>query len=200
MWKCWVQGAEAYISGRLFGYEAKVSLHSSGECQWSCTDTWVKRDPNRRNADRHMARWHLTYPQDNNSILAFRVAIPVAELRLEPSMPNRKRVLWVGNAPPRSTVEFCFYFTRQADEPPATDGNPALQHLASLRLRDGRWFVVFVWLRSLSAPDIAAARDAAIVQAHEAGVEIRPEFRIALFALPSADTSAAVIEVCATDA
>lgn len=147
-----------------------------------------------------MARWQLTYPQDNNAILAFRVAVPVSELRTEPVPPDQKKVLWVGNVPTESTVEFCFYFTRALDGPPSTHINPALRHVASLQLRDGRWLVTFVWLRSLSGVDIAAARDAAVMQAHEAGVLVRAQQRIALFALPTADTSAAVLEVCATDA
>ncbi len=200
VWKCWVQGAEAYIAGRLFGSEAKISLHSTGECQWSCTDTWVRRDPNRRNADRHIAKWKVVYPQDNTALLAFRVAIPLSELRTDAVQPGQKRAFWVGNAPAGSTVEFCFYFTRELHGPPATDSNPALRHVASLRLRDGRWLVTFVWLRSLLAVDVTAARDAAVTQACEAGVLVRPEHRIALFALPTADTSAAVLEVRATDA
>ncbi len=108
--------------------------------------------------------------------------------------------IMVGSAPTGSTVEFCFYFTRALDGPPPTDGNPALRHIVSLGLRDGRWLVAFVWLRSLSAADIAAARDAAVDQARVAGVQVRAEHRLALFALPTAETSAAVLEVCATDA
>lgn len=200
MWKCWVQGDEAYIAGRLFGSEAKISLHFTGECQWSCTDMWVRRDPSRRNADRHIAKWKVVYPQDNTALLAFRVAIPVSELRPEPLQPGQKKAFWVGNAPAGSTVEFRFYFTRELAGPPATDSNPALRHVASLHLRDRRWLVTFVWLRSLSAVDVTAARDAAVTQAREAGVQIRPEHRIALFALPTPDASAAVLEVCATDA
>lgn len=200
VWKCWVQGAEAYITGQLFGTEAKVSLHSTGECQWSYTDKWVLRDSTRRNADRHMAKWYLTYPQDNNAKLAFRVAVPVSELRPEPAPLGRKKVIWVGNAPTGSTVEFCFYFTCPLDGSPPTDGNPEFRHIASLRLRDGRWLVAFVWLRSLSATDIVDARDAAVAQAQDAGVQVRAEHRLALFALPTAESSAAVLEFCATDA
>lgn len=200
VWKCWVQRDEAYITGRLFGTEAKISLHSSGDCQWSCTDTWVRRDPSRRNADRHIARWQLTYPQDNNAVLAFRVAVPVSELRPEQVQPDQKKAFWIGNAPAGSTVEFCFYFTRECDGSPATVSNPALGHVASLRLHDGRWLVCFVWLRSLSAVDVAAARDAAVTQVRGAGVQVNVEHRIALFALPTANTSAAVLEVCATAA
>lgn len=140
----------------------------------------------------------MTYPQDNNAILAFRVAVPVSELRSEPITSSQKKAFWIGNAPVGSTVEFCFYFTRQLDYPPPTDGNPALRHIASLKLRDGRWLVVFVWLRSLSASDIAAARDAAVAQARADGIQVCAEHRLALFALPTAETSAAVLEVCAT--
>lgn len=195
-----MQGSEVYIAGRLFGAEAKISLHSSGDCQWSCTDMWVRRDPNRRNADRHIAKWQLTYPHDNNAILAFRVAVPVSELRPQPIPLGQKKAFWIGNAPEGSTVEFCFYITRQLDEAPPAGGNSALRHLASLPLRNGRWLVVFVWPRSLSAVDVAAARDAAAAQAREAGVQVRQEHRIALFGLPTAETSAAILEVCATDA
>lgn len=200
VWKCWVHGSEVYIAGRLFGKESKISMHSSGECQWSCTDSWVLRDSCRRNADRHIAQWQLAYPKDNNAILAFRVAIPVSELRPEPVPLSQKKALWVGSAPIGSTVEFCFYLTAPLDNPPATDSNHKLRHIASLHLRDGRWLVAFVWLRSLSATDIAAARDAAVAQAREAGVQIGAGHRLALFALPTGETSAAVLEVCATDA
>lgn len=200
MWKCWVQGGEAYIAGRLFGADAKISMHSSGDCQWSCTDMWVRRDPSRCNPDRHIAKWQLPYPRDNNAVLAFRVAVPVSELRPEPIPPGQKKAFWIGNAPNGSTVEFCFYFTRELAGPPYSDGNPTLRHLASLQLRNGRWLVVFVWLRSLSALDVATARDAAVTQAREAEVQVRPEHRIALFALPTAERSAAILEVCATDA
>lgn len=200
IWKCWVSGAEAYISGRLFGGEAKVSLHSSGECQWSCTDTWVLNDPTRRNADRHIAKWRLAYPTDCNAVLAFRVAVPVSELRPEPLPTGQKKALWVGNAPQGSTVEFCFYITAKLEAAPPASSTAETRHLASLRLRDSRWLVVFVWLRSLSAKDIADARNDALAQAREAGVKVSSKHRIALFALPTGDTSAAVMEVCAPDA
>ena len=120
--------------------------------------------------------------------------------RLFVLMYLRVSLVFAVNAPVGSTVEFCFYFTRALDSQPATDINAALQHLASLPMRNGRWLVAFVWLRSLSAVDVAASRDAAVAQAREAGVQVRAEHRIALFASPTAETSAAILEVCATDA
>jgi hypothetical protein len=200
VWKCWVQGDETYITGHLFGTEAKISLHSSGECQWSCTDLWVQRDPTRRNADRHIAKWSIVFPSGDNATLAFRLAIPTSELRSLPQPPGAKKAYWIGGAPTGSTVEFCFYFTRQSTVALRTDSNPALRHLASLQLRNRRWLAAFVWVRSLSAVDIAAARDAAVAQARAAGLEVLPEHRLALFGLPTAENSAALLEVCATDA
>jgi hypothetical protein len=200
VWKCWVQGDETYITGQLFGTEAKISLHSSGECQWSCTDLWVQRDPTRRNADRHIAKWSIVFPNDDNAILAFRLAIPTSELRSYPRASGSKKAFWIGGAPTGSTVEFCFYFTRQIGVAPATNSNPALRHLASVQLRNRRWLVAFVLLRSLSAADTAAARDAAVAQVREAGIKVLPEHRLALFASPTTENSAALLEVCATDA
>lgn len=200
MWKCWVQGDEVYLTGHLFGAEAKVSLHSSGLCQWSLTDSWVKKDVSRRNADRHIARWNMAFAQGSTAVLAFRVAIPVSELRSWPLPKGQKKAYWIGGAPTGSTVEFCFYITPILNGQPKVNTNPALRHLASLPLRNGRWLVCFVWLRSLSAADIADLRDAALTQATEAGVQVRPEHRIAFFASASKENSAAVMEVCASAA
>lgn len=200
VWKCWVQGDEVYLTGHLFGAEAKVSLHSSGVCQWSLTNSWVKKDVSRRNADRHIVRWNLELPEGSTSKLAFRVAIPVSELRRWPLPEGQKEAYWVGGAPIGSTVEFCFYVTSVLDGQPKTDTNPALRHLASLPLRNGRWLVCFVWQRSLSAADIAEARAAAVAQAIKAEVQVHPEHRIALFASATNYNSAAVMEVCATAA
>lgn len=199
VWKCWVQGDETYISSRLFGSQAKISLHSSGQCQWSYTDTWVHKAPIRRNADRHIAKWSIAFPQDDTALLAFRVAVPISELRSISWQAGQKKAMWVGNAPAESTVEFCFYFTRAFDALPTTDGNPALRHLASLQLRNRRWFVVFARLQSLSTTDIAAARQAAIAQARDAGIQVHPDFRLALFALPTTQHCAGLLEVSATD-
>lgn len=198
LWKCWVQGNEAYITGQLFGDEAKISLHSTGSCQWSCTDSWVLRAPDRRNADRHIAKWQIVLPHDANAVLAFRVAVPVSELRPIPLAQGQKPAFWIGNVPAGLTVEFCFYFTRRLDASPAFVYQPGLRHLASLRLRDGRGLIIFVRLLSLSAIDMVAARDAAVAQALAAGIPVHPGHRLAMFALPTAETSAAVLELSAT--
>jgi hypothetical protein len=91
IWKCWVHGNEVYITGHLFGTEAKISLHSTGECQWSFMENWVLGNATRRNSDRHITIWNLTYPKDDNAILALRIGIPVSELRVQPVPPRQKK-------------------------------------------------------------------------------------------------------------
>jgi hypothetical protein len=117
VWKCCVHGNEAYIFGGLFGGEAKICLHSTGECLWSRTARWVLGDLNRRNSDRHIAKWQLKYPRDNLAYMAFRVSVPVSELRREPERPGQKKAFWIGSAPSGSTVVFFFYFNRKLDCP-----------------------------------------------------------------------------------
>jgi hypothetical protein len=53
VWKFSVHKNEAYILTRMFGSDAKVSLHVNGQCQWSATETWVKKVGGRRN----VCRW-----------------------------------------------------------------------------------------------------------------------------------------------
>jgi hypothetical protein len=50
VWKFSIHKNEAYILTRMFGSDAKASLHVSGQCQWSATETWVKKVGGRRNA------------------------------------------------------------------------------------------------------------------------------------------------------
>ena len=80
VWKAWVQGDESYITSRMFGSDLKVSIHSSGECQWSCTDTWVKKQDRQRNALRHIVKWKISPPTTNQALMVFRVEIPVSEM------------------------------------------------------------------------------------------------------------------------
>lgn len=197
IWKIWTQGDEIYASSRLFGGLAKVSLHSTGECQWSFTDVWVRNQPGRRNAERHIAKWKVHYPNDEHALLLLRIAIPASELRDLPPPTDQKRVLWIGNVPTEATVQLLLYVTSAQDLPPTTDNAVDHRRLASFQLRSGRWLVLMVHLVSLCAQDVAEARDMAIAQTREAGIAVRPGYRIAFYAPPSLDNSAALLEVAA---
>ena len=80
IWKAWVAGNEGYIASRMFGRDMKVSFHLSGQCQWSATDTWVRRQKTLRNAERHVHRCQVTYPVSSEAFLLFRVEVPGTEL------------------------------------------------------------------------------------------------------------------------
>lgn len=164
IWKAWVQGDEGYLATRMFGKYQKVSFHSSGQCQWSCTDEWVRQQEGRRNSDRHIVRWAMAEPHSGQATLIFRVDIPVSEVRLLPPPTDRKKVLWVAGAPSEATVRFTLFIAPASEHDPAPSDTEVRRHLFSLRLRSGRWIVVFVEVLSLSPSGLSAARRAVIDQ------------------------------------
>jgi hypothetical protein len=201
IWKAWVHGDEAYISSRMFGSDMKVSFHSSGQCQWSATDTWVRRQTGVRNSERHVHRWHVDYPADNDSLLVFRVEIPASELRTLPPPRDRKKVWWVSGIPEGATARFLFYITRPSDVDPGLIAATPLRHLFSLRLRSARWLVSFVELISLSGADIESARTAVLTEVKSLGLVPSADHRMSLFSQPPAEGGAhGLLELCLTEA
>jgi hypothetical protein len=175
-------------------------LHCTGDCQWSCTDSWVLRQPVPRNSDRHIFKWKIIYPTASQAVLAFRVAIPQSELRALPPPTDKKKVFWVENIPPEATVQFLFYVTMPTASAPSTESESRHKHLASMQLANQRWLVVFVEVISLSEDDIRTARAAVVQQILGAGHTMSPEYRIAMFANGGENNSHALLEVCATAA
>ena len=201
IWKAWVQGDEAYLTSRMFGSDVKASFHSTGHCQWSCTDTWVMQQPNVRNSERHIVRWTVDQPATDEALLIFQVEIPVSELRDGTPPTDKKKVFWVSGAPPESTVRFLAYLTRPSETDPAPSESGSMRHLFSLRLRNARWLVVFFELISLSVHDIAEARRAVQDQAVAAGFSPAPEHRASLFIQPHSEGGArGLLELCLTEA
>ncbi len=201
IWKAWVQGDEAYLASRMFGSDIKLSLHSTGQCQWSRTDSWVMRQSGVRNADRHVFRWTITQPTTDQALLVFRVEIPMSELRDQPPPKDKKKVFWVSGAPVDATVRFLAYITRPSEPDPAPSTTGSMRHLFSLRLRNARWLVVLVELISLSERDIAEARRTIQAQATAAGFPPKPEHRACLFIQPPPEGGAhGLLELCLTEA
>lgn len=199
IWKAWVQGEEAYIASRMFGSDLKVSLHSTGVCQWSCTDTWVLRQPKPRNADRHIVRWEVTPPSSDQALLVFRVDIPISELRLQAPPKDKKKVFWVSGAPEGSTVRFLVYLTRPAAADPAEHSPLPNRHLFSLHLRNDRWLVVLFALISLSTDDLAKARTAVLGHLCETGHKTTEDHRVSLFLRSNEGGPNGLLELCLTE-
>lgn len=164
IWKAWTQGDEAYLATRMFGKYQKVSFHSSGQCQWSRTDEWVKEHEDRRNSDRHFVRWEAPESQNGQATLVFKVDIPMSEIREMPPPTDNKKVFWVSGAPHEATVRFAIYMAPHSEHDPAPLNTDNRSHLFSLRFRSGRWMVVLVQLLSLSNSDLSSARRAVIDQ------------------------------------
>jgi len=95
IWKVWTNHNDIYLSSRILASEAKVSLHESGECQFSNTSESFAQ-LGRKNRERHMQRWQrrLPYPQ-SNVVYLFRVIFPQSELRIASAEEKvAKNVIW----------------------------------------------------------------------------------------------------------
>jgi hypothetical protein len=142
VWKFIADKSDIYIHTRMFGSDTKVSLHATGDCQWSCTDHWVKKVPGPKNAERHMVRWHLARPDGADAQHVFRVRIPESELRAVGAQEKLANVQWLPAPPEGQTVSFECYITPRCDGDPALGAKFPHPHQFSLPLSDGRWFVV----------------------------------------------------------
>lgn len=196
IWKAQAQGEEAYIFNRMFGADAKVSLHSSGECQWSATDNWVVRTKALRNADRHFAKWKVIPPTGDVASMAFRVDIPVSEIRHYEAPRDKKKVFWISGAPVGSTVRVIFYLTRISDAEPTLGAMLPHRHLFSLRFRSGRWLVALFDLISLSETNLHEVRQAIRRQHRDAGLMPTPELRACAFMEAQEGEPQGLLELC----
>ncbi len=203
IWKVWVHGDEAYIASRAFGKYQKVSLHSSGIAQWSLTDDWVKEQPTRRNADRHIVKWTMPAATQKKAALVFKVQIPCSELRQLPTPEDKKKVFWVSSVPSETTVRFLFYMTDVHDGDPTPQDSNTRRVLFSLRLRSGRWLVSMLDAVTLSSADLSNARRAVIDQFVPRAAQLDlNEMRAALFCQPNESEvdCHGLIELCLAEA
>src|SRR5687768_13079936 len=141
VWKIWTRKSDVYILTRMFGADAKVSLHASGECQWSATETWMKRNPGHRNAQRHISRWTLPPLKASEANHVFRIQIPESELRCIENDEKLNEVVWLSPPPlGKSTLVEC-YLTPVCTGDPTTESKVPHSLLRSFPLSAGRWLV-----------------------------------------------------------
>jgi hypothetical protein len=195
VWKFWVQKSEIYILSRMFGADTKVSLHSTGDCQWSATGAWVKKVPGRRNADRHFVKWVMPRPNGAAALHVFQVRIPETELRVIDLAEDLSAVQWLPAPPKGHTVSLECYITPISQSDPALTANLPHPHLFSLPLADGCWFVVLNHVPRLDGKDLEPLRKQMNAQARAAGIEPKPEHRGSAFTV-SNGTARGFIELC----
>lgn len=194
VWKFWVQNNEIYILSRMFGRDSKVSLHKSGTCQWSLTDHWVQAEHDRKNADRHMARWHIERPTGTEAQHIFRVHIPVSELRPVQVEEKLAKVRFIPVPEGGASVTLECYITPASDSDPALQSNLNLPIEASFPLAEGRWFVIMSNVSPTAGCDITQLRKAALGEMRE--YIPQKEHRIAAFTEQAGSTKG-LIELCA---
>jgi hypothetical protein len=195
VWKFSVQKNEIYILSRMFGSDAKVSLHSSGECQWSATGAWVKKVPGRRNAERHITKWVMPRPSGTTALHVFQVRIPETELRTIDLTENLRSVEWLPIPPNGHSVSLECYITPATENDPALLANLPCPYLFSLPLADGRWFTVLHHNPPLDGKDLEPLRNQMNTQAMVAGIQPKPEHRGSAFTV-SEGTARGLIELC----
>jgi len=196
VWKFSVHKSEIYILSRMFGSDAKISLHASGECQWSGTGVWVKKVSTRRNVDRHFTKWVAPRPTGSSAMHVFQVRIPETELRVSDLPENLNEVEWVPVPPVGGTVSLECYITPPSQSNPALYTNLPFPHLFSLALADGRWFTVLHHVPPLDGKDLEPLRSQMNAQARAVGIEPNPKHRGSAFTVGEGFTRG-LIELCA---
>lgn len=182
IWKFVTQGDEAYIFSRMFGSQVKVSLHASGECQWSAPSEWVKAAPGRRNADRHFKKWQALRPDSGSALHVFQIRIPTSELREVSDESDLDDVRWL--SPPQgisTTLTIECFITSVLTSAPSPNAVPGRTRLFSLQLTSGRWLVGFTNSEYVAPESIEEIRQHCWRDAQAAGIELSPEMRGAAF-------------------
>jgi hypothetical protein len=177
VWKFIAQRADVYIHTRMFGDEAKVSLHGDGNYQWSGTDAWVLKVPGRKNADRHMKKWRLARPVGDAAQHVFRIRIPESELQGINGGEQLEKIRWLPTPPEGWTASLECYITPRSNDDPALTAPLPHHHLFSLPLRDGRWFVVLFQVLLLEEGRIERLRKHMRDETRAAGFAPEPSHR-----------------------
>ena len=196
VWKFGTHKNEVYILSRMFGSDTKVSLHSSGSCQWSATDTWVRKAPGRTNAERHITKWEMPRPSGKDALHVFQVRIPETELRPSGLAESLAAVKWLPIPPPGHTVSLECYFTPLSQANPALATNLPCPHLFSVHLPEGRWFTVLCNVVPLNGGDLKQLRSEMNARAKAVtGADPNPAHRASAFTVGEG-TTRGLIELC----
>jgi hypothetical protein len=99
VWKVITRRRDVYIVSRMMGWVAKVSLHESGQGQFSFTARWVEA---RQMAlgQRHLDRWLVRKPTSAEAAHVFRLVFPFSELKTVGPPKNASSIIWL--RPPES--------------------------------------------------------------------------------------------------
>lgn len=179
VWKFFANKDDLYVSPRMFGSDAKVSLHASGQAQWSLTSEWVLRDTSRRNADRHMKRWLSPPHVTGKATPLFSLRFSILDLRRMGGDEDVAEVHWLkANSDAPAVALECFRIDA-GEVTPGISRQRAV--LASLPMASGHSVAI------LFNPNIALPQNLDAVRTHmrdlatASGLVPSPAYRAALF-------------------
>jgi len=164
------------------GSSTKVSIHESGQAQWSMESDWYGRNkPNQPNRGRHIERWQVPSPMPSTATHAFRLSVPESELRAIDNDEDLTEVTWLTAPTPghKLNVE-CYLSPKPPEDAPRTEAS----FLTVLDLDPGRSVVALTSLFPVSEADSAQlelARTTARSEATASGITIEPGFRAVAF-------------------
>jgi hypothetical protein len=199
VWKFATHRSEIYIISRMFGSDAKVSLHSSGQCQWSGTGNWVKKDRNRRNADRHFLKWSAPRPHGSEANIVFRIRIPETELRHIDVEEDLASVQWFPAPNIGSTASFAFYITPPSIIDPASTAQLPGTLILSRQLEDRHWFTAIHHVEALDGTHLNSVRNEMNARARSTGITPNPKHRGCAITVTE-DGTRCFVEMCTVGA
>jgi hypothetical protein len=178
VWKFFVKNNDIYIVSGMFENNCKISLHESGECQFSGTRTWVLAEPGRRNAERHIKKWKSPRPSSDASTHVLQIVIPDTELRVSTVPEDLSAVNWLQAPPQGNTVLFECYITKQLDADPIIGASLPFPFLFSIQLADLRWLVALYHCVPNDYKLLKILHDQIRTQAESRGIPLLPTYRM----------------------
>ena len=185
IWKFWVHKNEAYILSRMFGQDAKVSFHSSGQCQWSATDTWIRREAGRRNRERHIVKWTVSQPRSSEAIHLFRVFVPESELCDSKRVEDVSMIHWLPAPKRQHAISIDCYITPPIPTNASLLSPPNVRRPFSLPFADGRQFVGIEGIVAFDDVAVEALRSELTERVRSAGIEPNHRHRACAFTTDS---------------
>lgn len=182
IWKVWASKSDVYIQSRMMGSSSKVSLHESGECQYSMTSEWLHKNPDKaKKSSRHIVRRKIERPSTTKVLHIFQVTIPTTEIRHVNAKENLKKILWCNFKLPEGKVIFDFYLSLPLElEPDISSMVDRHRHLGSMHLADNRWLILFARSENITPEfrsSIEVVKEEICRESREMGISINPESR-----------------------
>ncbi len=176
--------ADFYIHSRMMGGSTKVSIHESGQAQWSMQAEWYgKNRPSQPNAMRHIEKWTWTAPNPNTATHTFRIFIPRTELRTFTTSEDLSLVTWLPDPGLGKQVVIETYISpSSAADAPSKDAG----FLCALERDHGTSVVAFARIADMSEHDNEQlaqvhAEVAQVVATQD--LTVKPGYRVVAFAV-----------------